>query len=100
MAVDVVALTIRHNLLQVAVVRRKGDTSCIADKVTGIVAEEPREPFDYALPSGHVNWESESLDDTARRKVFERRGSRSRPTTSSNSAPTAMSVETPGRVGP
>ena len=71
-AVDVVALTIRHNLLQVAVVRRKGDTSCIADKVTGIVAEEPREPFDYALPSGHVNWETESLDDAARRKVFEK----------------------------
>ncbi|MEY3112324.1 MAG: hypothetical protein RIT23_1455, partial [Actinomycetota bacterium] len=49
-----------------------GDTSCIADKVTGIVAEEPREPFDYALPSGHVNWETESLDDAARRKVFEK----------------------------
>ena len=75
-AVDVVALTINDGLLQVAVVRRGGDVSCIADPDTGLVREVPREPFDYALPGGLVNWESEDLVDAAQREVLEETGIR------------------------
>ena len=69
--VDVVALTIKRNLLQVAVVQRKGPKSCIVDPKTGIVREVPREPFDYALPGGHVNWQGENLVEAACRELFE-----------------------------
>jgi hypothetical protein len=58
-AVDVVALTIKRNLLQVAVVRRHDPMSCIMDKRTGIATEVTRKPTDYALPGGHVKWENE-----------------------------------------
>lgn len=70
-AVDVVALTIKRNLLQVAVVQRKGPQSCILDPKTGIVREVQREPFDYALPGGHVEWQGESLVEAACRELFE-----------------------------
>jgi 8-oxo-dGTP diphosphatase len=70
-AVDVVALTIKRNLLQVAVVQRKGPKSCIVDPKTGLVREVPREPFDYALPGGHVNWQGENLVEAACRELFE-----------------------------
>jgi 8-oxo-dGTP diphosphatase len=70
-AVDVVALTIKRNLLQVAVVQRKGPQSCILDHKTGFVREVPREPFDYALPGGHVEWQGESLVEAACRELFE-----------------------------
>ena len=64
-AVDVVALTIKRNLLQVAVVQRKGIQSCIRDPKTGFVREVPREPFDYALPGGHVESQGENLVQAA-----------------------------------
>lgn len=70
-AVDVVALTIKRNLLQVAVVQRKGPQSCILDTKTGLVSEVSREPFDYALPGGHVEWQGESLVDAACRELYE-----------------------------
>jgi 8-oxo-dGTP diphosphatase len=70
-AVDVVALTIKRNLLQVAVVQRKGPRSCILDPKSGIVREVPREPFDYALPGGHVEWQGESLVEAACRELRE-----------------------------
>ena len=70
-AVDVVALTIKRNLLQVAVVQRKGPQSCILDHKTGFVREVPREPFDYALPGGHVEWQGESLVEAACRELLE-----------------------------
>ena len=69
-AVDVVALTIKRNLLQVAVVQRKGPQSCILDHKTGFAREVPREPFDYALPGGHVEWQGESLVEAACRELL------------------------------
>ena len=74
-AVDVVALTIKRNLLQVAVVRRQEDPmSCIIDQRTGIASEVPRKPTDYALPGGHVEWQNENLVDAAIRKLTEKTG--------------------------
>ena len=73
-AVDVVALTIKRNLLQVAVVRRDDPLSCIMDNRTGIASEERRKPTDYALPGGHVRWENENLIDAAIRKLTKKTG--------------------------
>ena len=73
-AVDVVALTIKRNLLQVAVVRRKEPMSCIIDKRTGIASEVSRKPTDYALPGGHVRWQNENLVDAAIRELAEETG--------------------------
>jgi 8-oxo-dGTP diphosphatase len=73
-AVDVVALTIKRNLLQVAVVRRDEPTSCIIDKRTGIASEVLRKPTDYALPGGHVEWQNENLVDAAIRKLTKKTG--------------------------
>ena len=67
-AVDVVALTIRDGLLQVAVVQRQGPTSYI--DTDGSVGEVPREPWDYALPGGLVE-PDEGLVEAAGRELAE-----------------------------
>jgi len=69
-AVDIVALTIKRGLLQVAVVQRQGPESCIS--VDGGPARlTARSSHDYALPGGHVHWQSESLKEAAQRELFE-----------------------------
>ncbi len=70
-AVDVVALTIKRNLLQVAVVQRKGTQSCIRDPKDGVMREGPREPFDYALPGGLVELPDQNLVQAACRELLE-----------------------------
>ena len=70
-AVDVVALTINKGVLQVAVVQRRGLKSCIFSATDGVVREVVRTGHDYALPGGHVHWESENLVDAARRELLE-----------------------------
>lgn len=69
-AVDIVALTIKRGLLQVAVVQRKGDKSCISVD-GGPVRLTSRSSHDYALPGGHVRWQNESLKEAAQRELFE-----------------------------
>jgi 8-oxo-dGTP diphosphatase len=63
-AVDVVALTIRDGLLQVAVVQREGTTSFVLRG--GVVSESPRTPFDFALPGGLVEPEEDLIDAAVR----------------------------------
>jgi len=79
-AVDVVALTISPDgYLQVAVVQRDSPTSCIRGS-NGRITESPRRPHDFALPGGHVDWRTESLEDAACRELREEAGIHVEPT--------------------
>jgi len=69
-AVDVVALTIKRGLLQVAVVQRRGAESCISAD-GGLACLTPRTDHDYALPGGHVHWQNENLKEAAQRELLE-----------------------------
>ena len=70
--IDVIALTILDGFLNVAVVQRDHQNSCIDVKRNGKVLEVPRD-FDnhWALPGGHVNSQTENLIDAAKRKIKE-----------------------------
>jgi len=70
-AVDVVALTIKRGLLQVAVVQRHGDISCIVDKRTGRASEVTRQDIDFALPGGRVEEIDQTLSHAAQRELHE-----------------------------
>jgi len=70
--IDVLALTIIEGFLNVAVVQRDHQNSCIDVKRNGKVLEVRRD-FEnhWALPGGHVNAKTENLIDAAKRKIKE-----------------------------
>ena len=69
---DVVALTIRDGALEVAVVQRRSDRSCIDIKRDGDVREIERDAtHHWALPGGHVEFETDDIDEAAARELKE-----------------------------
>ncbi|MFM7763798.1 MAG: hypothetical protein ACKO73_12660, partial [Acidimicrobiaceae bacterium] len=66
---DVVALTIKNGVLQVAVVQRDSDLACIDIKRDGEVREIERDAtHHWALPGGHVEFEKDDIDEAAARE--------------------------------
>lgn len=69
---DLIALTIKDGVLQVAVVQRDSDLACIDIKRNGEVREIKRDMADHwALPGGHVDFENDDIDEAAARELKE-----------------------------
>ncbi len=69
---DLVALTIKDGVLQVAVVQRDSDLACIDSDRTGEVQEIKRDAIHHwALPGGHVDFEKDDIDEAATRELKE-----------------------------